>query len=144
MPTAVYLIFRQRCFFFTPLLSELWGVCEWERACAFFFFQMNLELTKIFKAKLLVCHCEIRFLTPLLMYAYFSPRIFFFNFMHRYSLLEPVTWLSQKGVSNTLIHLWNESGFFSWIFWKLAVTAVNWYSYASLQRRRNFLWQGIS
>jgi len=35
-------------------------------------FQMNLELTKIFKAKLLVCHCEIRFLTLLLKYAYFS------------------------------------------------------------------------
>lgn len=38
-----------------------------------FFFQMNLEMTKIFKAKLRVCHCEIRFLTLRLMYAYFSP-----------------------------------------------------------------------
>lgn len=38
--------------------------------------------------------------------------IFSFNFMHHYSLLELVTWLSQKGVSNTLIHLWNESAFF--------------------------------
>lgn len=33
---------------------------------------------------------------------------------------------------------------FSWIFWKRAVTAVNWYSYASSQRGVNFLWQGIS
>lgn len=35
--------------------------------------QMNFEWTKIFKAKLRVCHCEIRFLTLLLMYAYFPP-----------------------------------------------------------------------
>lgn len=74
-------------------------------------FQMNLELTKIFKAKLLVCHCEIKFLTPLLMCASFL-HIFSFNFMHHYSLLKLVTWLSQKGVSNTLIHLGDEAGFF--------------------------------
>lgn len=70
--------------------------------------QMNFELTKIFKAKLRVCHCEIRFLTLLLMYAYFPPHFLLQFYASLFTAGMGDTALP-KGVSNTLIHLGEEA-----------------------------------
>lgn len=79
--------------------------------------QMNFELTKIFKAKLRVCHCEIRFLTLLLMYAYFPPHFLLQFYASLFTAGMGDTALPKR-VSNTLIHLGEEAAavFFFFFF----------------------------